>query len=215
MSTTFEVYPRNVEAPSFQQILELGAARIRQQLLIRGIHAEPKLAVTLRMNQTHEVLPLNISSQAIWNASEYAWFSVCGVGGGTDVDYRTVGNLDLEYWSDIVSTHPPAIERRSEVMACLSNGVYWSFRRSMGQPAIINFAYGILAGTLAELTDGFVYSDDSAWDYERFPAKAEEVYEWYFNPAKALHQTTADWASRCLTAIRNGNSTSLKKLNFN
>lgn len=71
----------------------------------------------------------------------------------------------------------------------------------MGQPAIINFSYGILAAALAELTDGLVFSDDSAWDYERFPATSHEVYDWYFRPEAAIDQGRAEWARRCLDSI--------------
>jgi len=31
-------------------------------------------------------------------------------------------------------------------------------------------AYGLIAASLAEITGGFVYSDDGAWDYSYFPA---------------------------------------------
>ena len=59
----------------------------------------------------------------------------------------------------------------------------------------------MLAAALAELTDGFVFSDDSAWDYERFPAKANEFYEWYFNPQRAFDPDFSEWAKDCLAAI--------------
>jgi hypothetical protein len=71
----------------------------------------------------------------------------------------------------------------------------------MGQPATINVAYGMIAGSLAELTEGFIYSGDSAWDYERFPATAQEFFSWYFRPDKAIKAEYAEWASRCIKWI--------------
>jgi len=41
-------------------------------------------------------------------------------------------------------------------------------------------AYGLIAASLAEITGGFVYSDDGAWDYSYFPALPEDFFRWYF-----------------------------------
>jgi hypothetical protein len=206
LSTTFEVYPRYSSVPSFREILDLGVARIREQLASRGVSARPSLDVHLRKNATHEVLPLDLSSPARWSSSEYAWFFVPGIDGGTDVTFEAVTSEDAEYWAELVDEHAPARERRSEVTACLANGFYWSFRRSAGQPGIVNFAYGILAATLAELTEGLVFSDDSAWDYSRFPATAQEVFDWYFRPEKAIDPDYASWARTSLAAIDAGDA---------
>jgi|SRR5262245_39087394 len=91
--------------------------------------------------------------------------------------------------------------KKTLINECLANGHHWSFRRSAGQPAIINVAYGMIAGSLAELTEGFIYSDDSAWDYERFPATAQEFFSWYFRPDKAIKAEYAEWAARCIKWI--------------
>lgn len=67
--------------------------------------------------------------------------------------------------------------------------------------AIISFAYGIIAASLAELTDGIIYSEDSAWDYDRFPAVAADFYEWYFDPELTPDPDRAEWARGCFVAI--------------
>ena len=82
-----------------------------------------------------------------------------------------------------------------------AHGHHWSFRRSAGQPAIINVAYGMIAGSLAELTEGFIYSGDSAWDHERFPATTQEFFSWYFRPDKAIKAEHAELAARCIKWI--------------
>ncbi|CAN7448980.1 hypothetical protein [Rhizobacter sp. LjRoot28] len=201
MSTTFEVYPRTTVAPSFAEVLDLGTRRVQQHLLARGVRATPELGVTVQGNGTHQMVPIDVSRPAIWDSSEYAWFFVDGVAGGTDVSYMSISTDDLDYWKSVLEEHGPARKRKGEILACLSSGSYWSFRRSTGQPAVINFAYGILAAVFAELTNGFVFSDDSAWDYERFPATADEMYEWYFDPEKTSDPGKADWARACLAAI--------------
>jgi hypothetical protein len=71
----------------------------------------------------------------------------------------------------------------------------------MGQPGIINIAYGYIAASLAELTDGIIYSDDSAWDYSRFPCKANEFYEFYFRPEKAIGPEYKEWSINCIRSV--------------
>jgi hypothetical protein len=85
---------------------------------------------------------------------------------------------------------------------CLANGYRWYFRRSMGQPALINLAYGYLAASLAELTDGLIFSDDSAWDYERFPCRAAEFFDFYLEPEKAIGSDFRKWSEQCLEWLR-------------
>jgi hypothetical protein len=51
------------------------------------------------------------------------------------------------------------------------------------------------------LTDGFLYSGDRAWDYQRFPASSAEFYTWYFDPHQALAPDHAAWAAQCITTI--------------
>jgi hypothetical protein len=67
---------------------------------------------------------------------------------------------------------------------------------------MINLGYGYLAGALAELTDGFIYSMDGAWDYDRFPCRADEFYAVYFRPDKALEPNKKEWAERCIEFMR-------------
>ena len=117
-----------------------------------------------------------------WQRDEYAWFFIPGVAGGTDVSFWPDTDDDLEAWFEEFETREPAKLHRELIRSCLVNRYRWNFRRSVGQPGIINFAYGILAASLVELTQGFVDSDDGAWDYKQLPATAEEFYQFYFSP---------------------------------
>ena len=201
LSTIFEVYPQSSTVPSFGELIDLGRSRLHEQLMRRGIAASPALEVIIIKEPSSQRIPLDLRSPFIWNNDEYAWFHIPGIAGGTDAYCEKIGEFKLEYWAEIVDTHEKARSRRVLVKACLANDHYWCFRRSAGQPAIINFAYGILAASLAELTGGMIFSDDGAWEYERFPATAAELYESYFVPAKALTPDEASWARECLEMI--------------
>lgn len=201
MSTTFEVYPRTPRVPTFGELIELASIRLAEQLERRHIAAKPQLTIQVRRSGSHEEIAIALDAQMIWERDQYAWITVPGVLGGTDADYRLVDELTRRLWNELFETEQRARELKTHIEACLTTGHHWSFRRSAGQSAIISFAYGIIAASLAELTDGIIYSDDSAWDYERFPAVATDFYEWYFNPDMTPDPDRADWARTCLLTI--------------
>ncbi|WP_321827729.1 hypothetical protein [Maribacter dokdonensis] len=77
----------------------------------------------------------------------------------------------------------------------------WYFRRSAGQPGIINIGYGIIGASVAELTSGILSSTDGAWDYRQFPAESKEFLEFYFRLDKAINDDNAEWARHCISGI--------------
>ncbi|WP_295979416.1 hypothetical protein [uncultured Variovorax sp.] len=201
MSTTFDVYPRTAAVPSFGELIELASTRLAERLRRHGIDVRPELRVEVRHYRSHQQVPITPDDEMTWKKGEYGWFYVPEVLGGTDVDYRKVEEMDWAMWRELLETNEQARSERARIESCLATGHYWSFRRSVGQPAIINLAYGIIAASLAELTDGIIYSYDSAWDYDRFPAVAADFYEWYFNPEMTSDPGNADWARTCLLTI--------------
>ncbi|NOR62176.1 MAG: hypothetical protein GQ535_06755 [Rhodobacteraceae bacterium] len=72
----------------------------------------------------------------------------------------------------------------------------WSFRRSMSQPAIVNLSYGIIAATLAELTEGLIYSGDGAWDFQTLPATGRAFLDSYFQPECSVKHEMQEWAAQ-------------------
>lgn len=136
------------------------------------------------------------SARSVKWDEEYAWFYVePSEGGGTDAYYHNVEPLILDIWDDYGDEGNLYLE----VKKSLSIGYYWSFRRSAGQPAIINMAYGVIASALAELTEGYLFSDDGAWDGG--PIRSNEFDSQYFDPRKAKSFGDALWYERCLDVI--------------
>ena len=88
-----------------------------------------------------------------------------------------------------------------QMMKCFETGFYWTFRRSAGQPAIVNLAYGLIAAAFAELVKGFIFSDDGAWDYGIFPTTADYFLQNYFN-LQYLKAEDADWAKECINILK-------------
>jgi hypothetical protein len=55
--------------------------------------------------------------------------------------------------------------------------------------------------TTAGITDGVLTSDDSAWDWQRLPALADEFLAWYFRPENAIGEDFRQWSQRCLGCL--------------
>ena len=161
----------------------------------------PAVTVKVARKGIHVVKPLDLTTPAVWPEDCYAWFTVPPVAGGSDAYIREVEELD-----DSLLTEAPRMAQQDDslphgVSEYLSQSHYWRFRRSAGQPAMIAVAYGLVAASLAELTDGVIYSGNAGWDYQRFPATAEEFFTWYFRPALALEEDNRAWAERCIAHL--------------
>ena len=201
MSTNFYVYPGKKYIPSFAELLDISNERINAFLTnLEGVRSVI-VDVEVHNSTDHSQIKFNMNDKLIWNDDSYAWFFIRGVGGGTDSYYYKTTELDKETWKEEIDTNIKAQQLRETINRSMSIGYHWSFRRSAGQPSIINLAYGLIAASLAEIIDGFVYSDDGAWDYNCFPALAHDFFEWYFKPEFAKKSDDKVWAQDCIKSI--------------
>ena len=46
---------------------------------------------------------------------------------------------------------------------------------------MVNLAYGLVAASVAQLTNGFIFTDDGAWECKKFPTTPEDFFMWYFS----------------------------------
>jgi hypothetical protein len=140
---------------------------------------------------------LTLESPFVWPKNIYAWFTVGEVPGGTDAYFRNDAREIIKYWEGEL-TNPNCKEAELLIRECATTGHAWWFRRSINQPAIINLTYGLIAGSLAAITDGIVYSMDNAWDWQRMPATAGDFLTWYFRPDLTIDSNKREWAERCI-----------------
>lgn len=194
MSTTFEVYPTNSYIPKMTELVALANEKLHAFLNPLELTVTP--VIQARIGDTFIDGTSSIQWTAQWEV-QYAWFFVSpsNDGGGSDAYYNTVDEDIVEIWEE----YEDAGERYTEVLKSLSIGHYWTFRRSAGQPAVINLAYGFLAAALAEMTDGYIFSDDGAWPGP--PIRAAEFEVQYFNPTLANNYADASWYVQCLTRL--------------
>ena len=200
MSTTFEVYPATCELPTFAALIDATLPQLHDRLARHGIDARPQIHVRIQKNRNHKHVPFELTDPLQWFDTTYAWFEIANVAGGTDAYFEPIDELTKEVWDDYLKEDQfkPYADHAKQ---CLAVGHYWYFRRSMGQPAIINLTYGLLAGCLAELTNGLIMSDDSAWDWKTMPATGPEFLEFYFVPDRTADADCKEWATNCLKLI--------------
>jgi len=188
MSTTFNVYSKSPVIPTFRQILELSTLRLKEFLLSYEIKFDSHIDVVLRSKEPDKELPTDTDSPAMWADENYAWFFIPQLGGGIDAYFWEVDDALKEECQEQIKNNEKTIACEKLFSPSIEARHYWHFRRSVGQTAIINIAYGLIAASLAEITEGFISAFDRAWDYQRLPATAEEFYSWYFRPEKAISE---------------------------
>ena len=201
MSTNLYVYPGKEYMPSFAELLDISNKKINDFLTNLGGVRSVIVDVDVHKNKDHSQFKFDVNDKLIWNDDSYAWFFIHGVGGGTDSYYYKITELDKETWKEEIETNIKAQQLQDTIIRSLSIGYHWSFRRSAGQSGIINLAYGLIAASLAEITDGFLYSDDGAWDYNCFPALADDFFKWYFKPEFAEKSDDKVWVQNCIKSI--------------
>jgi len=201
LSTTFEVLPGTKVIPSYEEIIKLADLNINNFLTNIGINKIINLKVNIQKVLTHERKNFSITDKLICDEEFYSWFYIENVPGGTDCYYYINTSFHKEIWEDELRTNPNAQKNKNKIDEFLSAGYHWSFRRSAGQPGIIALSYGMLAASLADLTNGLIFTDDGAWDYSLFPAFANEFISWYFQPELTKDVDCKDFAIQCIKSL--------------
>lgn len=210
MSTTFEVYPRTKIVPKLNELIELSNKKINEYFRCFGMeHFESNLEAFLMYKHEKRIaIDYNMDLGVL---EEYYNLGICmkGLNGAFWLRCYEIDDLTRECWEEEESYKDTFKERCVEIKNSIDIGHYWDFTRYAGQPGIINLAYGITAASLAELTNGLIYSSDSAWDYDMFPATPQEFYSWYLRPDqnekekyKELAQESIIWMKDKLSQLK-------------
>ena len=203
MSTTFNIIPVKVDnSLTFQNVLSLAKHTLENQLTQLSINISIDFSVNLRHHKEQYVKQINPDTKFIWPNDEYAWFAAHQSTGGTDAYCRKL--LDtLANWETYIEDNLDAVKvvpnLKQQIMSCEYE---WYFRRSAGQAPLINLAYGHLAAAVAKLTNGYIYSNDGAWNHDIFPVTAEELLKVYFYPDKATDFADYDLVTRSIDNLR-------------
>jgi hypothetical protein len=178
VSTSFDIYP----------VLrtELTYAEVRDRTLFRFNEFVARHGVTWTVKAIRIVTPDRSQSppevdyadvwapgpdRAIWFLTDVGF--VGWVIAGCDV-------MDAEFapfdeWMDTVDSadSADAVDATTPAKARTADRYYRTYR-SMGAPAFSSVGYGVVAAVFAELTDGYLWSIDSAAPFPAGPRKADE-----------------------------------------
>lgn len=209
MATTFDVIPSTNLNITFGEIVKPSERNINQYLSDIGAKDRIKLKAEIFSNDSaREATP---DEPFMWPQTSNAWLTIGGVPGGTDVHCHPInndyGNFSENSWLlltelNTAPNHQPSFNRIIESARYHNHS--WSLRRSAGQRPITNLSYGIIAATLAELTDGLIFSDDNAWDYNKVPTTGSVFLSEYFQPSANINKEHADWAASNVSSIIEG-----------
>lgn len=208
MSTTFTIIPTTSLDITFAQIIETAENHIEAFLASVGIEQPIRLHVNIHDNEERYKKPVRAEDPFMWKANEYAWFTIEGVAGGTDAYFEILKDMDIDlddpWWLlDEIRSENQQIEHIEAKLEQAQNlNRNWYFRRSAGQPGIINLSYGLISAAVAELTGGILWSDDCAWNYQRFPAESADFLTWYFRPDLTLDKRYGEWAQACIDGFK-------------
>lgn len=201
MSTTFDVFPKTEFIPTYEELFK--RASINLQSYLTGIGAQLELELTykqLKISDNEIVNSITSKSPYLTNHEHYVWIQFVGIEGGIDAYFDFT---DKDILEELVEGNHLKESMIEEIKMSSIQGYYWSFRRSAGQPELINLFYGIIASTLAEITDGIVFSGDSAWEYEALPVKGKEFLAIYMNPEQILNDVEfKDLAKECISSLK-------------
>lgn len=225
MSTTFDVLPGTRYVPTVEQVVSGTELLLHNFLLGHRITTQYRLRFEILKEQRHEVYrptvlnwmgkkrkvePLSErrtpsgSDAFLWGKDEYGWLTMEDVRGGCDCYVEEpLQPWDESCWSDEFLKLQTSGRPFIPIDAMYKNDREWSFRRSAGQPAIINVVYGLLAAQVAKLTEGVIYTIDGAWRSDKLPAYADDFVQFYFQPDHPENdQYDREWAIECIKEIR-------------
>lgn len=207
MSTTFHVIPVETTKITFQQVIDASQRHINYFLSTIGISRKLELQLSRHNLQENKAVDLECNSRFFWKDHEYVWFSIEGMKGGTAAYCHKIEDAertDDPWWrlTNLAQRNKAIYKIEEKLERAKAFDTRWSLTRYPGKPGIFALSYGLIAAAIAELTDGIIWSDDGAWDHQRFPADSEYFLQWYFRPEKAVSNNNAVWARRFIDEMR-------------
>ncbi|OWR32314.1 hypothetical protein CDO73_01520 [Saccharibacillus sp. O23] len=186
MSTSFEVYPTSENLPTYAELLKRTNELFEMKLRSLGVDKRFDLDFTLKNKEG----TLYFNKNEVLDLTEhcYLWVFTPEVEGGFCIDQLNNDQVqaDLLWEAELEREQSKRLEPL--IRTSLKKKDHWSVTRYAGTASLYHLAYGIMAGALAELTKGIVFTDDDAWEYSKFPCLLEEFFAFYFDPNRAIDQ---------------------------
>ena len=178
MSTNFFVYPTKRDLLKCEDIIEYSVRLFKKYLYKENINYKIHVGVReVSLNKSE----INFKPVSLISTENLYLAFRLNDEGEVYVFYHQLTELDEEVWDEEMEDNKKAQLLQKMIYENRDIGYHWSIKRTMGQPAAVSLYYGYLAIAIAVLTDGFIYSDDGAWDYASFPVLGGDFKEEYLN----------------------------------
>lgn len=199
MSISFEIFPITKKIPKCEEVNEYSINLFNGFIQNENIVYDIKCEVTeVSFDSKKCEKPVFLTS----NEGKYTIFNI-NEEGEIYVFYDKIEKIDEEFWNEEIKINENARFMEKKIWDSLKTGYSWRVKRTMGQPAVVNLYYGYLAIAIAVLTEGILYSDDGAWDYECFPIEGKSFEKEYLNLDKLNNITLKRSIESCLFSLKN------------
>lgn len=199
MSISFEIFPITKKIPKCEEVIEYSINLFNGFIQNENIVYDIKCKVTeVSFDNKECIKPVFLTS----SEEKYTIFNV-NEEGEIYVFYDKISKIDEEFWDEEVKINENARFMEKKIWDNFKVGYSWRVKRTMGQPAVVNLYYGYLAIAIAVLTEGILYSDDGAWDYECFPIEGKAFEKEYLNLCKLNNMALKCSIENCLSRLKN------------
>ncbi len=183
MSLNFTVYPGVSEIPTYKEVFNLSSIKI-SEFLLKHLSIKKHLVLNGKILDIKEnkLIYINLEDKFKWEEESFIQIYIEGIPDTIGAYfYERMSELEKQIWKESIKE-----EKYKKMAKKISNAIAiehnWILKKQAGQQGIMVLLYGFLAASLAKLTNGFIDSDDGAWDYSLFPANPDDFFSWYLNP---------------------------------
>ncbi len=82
---------------------------------------------------------------------------------------NTVSDIDIDFWNTEMTENKNAVKLIDEINKNIIVGYYWTVKKTISQPKMIEPLFDCVTMIIANLSKGIVYTDDGAIEYEKVP----------------------------------------------
>lgn len=199
MSMSFEILPTTQNIPDYEEIIKCSVD------LFRDFLKRENISQVIDITTTEVTVNNEICTNPISLVTKENYHTIFNINGKGEVYlfFHEQTDLDKDFWAEEIELNKCAQSIKEKIDANSEIGYYWSIKRTIGQPAIVNLYYGYLAIAIAILTDGIIYSDDGAWDYSRLPISGMEFKTEYLNTNNISDTYVKDNVKKWLDELKN------------
>jgi hypothetical protein len=204
MSLNFTVYPGISEIPTYQEVFDFSSIKIRE-FLLKHLNIKKHLILNGKIQDAkkNKEVCINLGDKFKWKEENFIYVYAEGIPDGIDIYfYEKMSELEKQVWKESMESEEQYKKMKKEISRAIAIEHNWIFKKQAGQQGVMVLLYGILAASLAKLTNGFIYSDDGAWDYNILPAKSDDFFSCYLNPEFAKNNEYKEFSLKNIESLR-------------